>query len=104
MNNERKKIKNKFKLILVAKCIIDLIHNFKGQEEFIEDENIDQIENENKKIIANNANVFNEIGLNLNEKKIEETKLDELYIKIIKNLINLYWQKKAFLNIKIFTV
>ena len=39
INNERNKIKDKFKLIFLAKCIIDLITNFRGTDEYNEDKN-----------------------------------------------------------------
>ena len=90
INNERQKTKDKYKLILFAKCIICLIDNFKQTDEFNDDEDIEileKIENENKLIIKNNMDVFKNLGLSLNEKKIEIIKIDELYMEIIKALI-----------------
>ena len=92
INNERKKIedKYKYKLIFISKCIIGLIYNFKGTDEFNDDENqkiLVKIENENKNIIKNNIKVFNTINLDLDEKNIESIKIDESYILLIKSLI-----------------
>ena len=90
INNEREKIEDKYKLIFISKCIIDLIYNFKGTDEFNDDENqkiLIKIENENKNIIKNNIEVFNTINLDLDEKNIESIKIDELYILLIKSLI-----------------
>ena len=90
INRERRKIKDKYKLILFAKCIICLIDNFKQTDEFNDDEDIEileKIENENKLIIKNNIDVLKNLGLSLNEKKIEIIKIDELYMEIIKALI-----------------
>ena len=90
INNEREKIEDKYKLILISKCIIGLIYNFKGTDEFNDDENQKQlvkIENENKNIIKNNIEVFNTINLDLDEKNIESIKIDELYMLLIKSLI-----------------
>ena len=89
INEETKNIKDKFKLVLLAKCILSLITNYKGLEDY-DDENqqeLERIESENKKIIYDNLGVFKKIGLNLDEKKIESIKIDELYMKIIKQLI-----------------
>ena len=90
INNERKKIEDKYKLIFISKCIIGLIYNFKGTDEFNDDENqkiLVKIENENKNIIKNNIKVFNTINLDLDEKNIESIKIDESYILLIKSLI-----------------
>jgi len=90
INNERKKIKDKYKLIIMAKCIVDLIINFKGSDEFVEEETgeiLENMEKENREVIRNNIDALNNINTDLNEEKIERKNIYELYIIIIKGLI-----------------
>ena len=76
INNNNKE--NKYKIILLSKYILCLIINYKGKEDFYDDK---------KQEFLENKEVLIRIGLDLDEKKIELIKLDELYIKIIKQLI-----------------
>ena len=65
INHERRKIKDKYKLILFAKFIICLIDNFKQTDEFNDDENtekLEEIEDENKLIIKNNIDDLKNLG------------------------------------------
>ena len=76
------------KKIIKSKIISDLIHNYKGFDNYKEDENSEQfgnIINDSVKIIINNINIFKE--LNLEIKNFKGLKIDEIYIKIINELI-----------------
>ena len=89
-NNEKKIILYDYKNILIAKCINDLISNYKETEEYneYEDEGIlNSIKEENIMIIKNCLYIFNIMGLDYNEKKLEIKKVDEIYIDIIIYLI-----------------
>ena len=73
VNSERNKSKDKFKNIFYAKCILDLINNYKQTDEYnkdIDESILELIENENKKIININLRDFILIGLNFNNKDI----------------------------------
>ena len=90
INNERKIISQKYKLIMFSKIIVDLINNYKETDEYNENEDnfeLKKIEKENKQIIQDNIEVFKEIGLNLNEDDILIKKIDEIYIEIINSLV-----------------
>lgn len=79
-------IYEKYKLIILAKIIIDLIKYFKTTDEYDDvkhKEQLNEIENDNKKIIEENKDILNDINL-----KFDETKdLSEIYIEIIIGLI-----------------
>ena len=90
VNKERKKQTDKFKNILMAKCINDLIINYEGTEEYNEYEDKDILEalkEESKMTIKQNLNVFTFICLNYDENDIRIKKIDEIYIDIINSLI-----------------
>ena len=90
VNKERKKQTDKFKNILMAKCINDLIINYEGTEEYNEYEDkeiLEALKEENKMTIKQNLNVFRFIGLNYDENDIRIKKIDEIYIDIINSLI-----------------
>ena len=82
---------NKYKLIIFSKFIIELINNYRGINEFYENENnkleFIKIENESKNNIKNNIYIFKEIDLDINEKDIKLKKIEEIYILIINALI-----------------
>ena len=74
INNKRKQIKGKFIIVILSKVIIDLINNFKGTDEYNEDEDkgfLDQMEENNRQAIKNSLDVFHSIGLYFDEKEIE---------------------------------
>ena len=90
VNKERKKQTDKFKNILMAQCINDLIINYEGTEEYNEYEDKDILEalkEESKMTIKQNLNVFTFICLNYDENDIRIKKIDEIYIDIINSLI-----------------
>ena len=88
INTERKNIKDKYKELILSVCIISLIKNYLGANNYNEklEKEIKEMENENKEIIKNNmSNLNNTFGMSLN--KEIEIKIDKLYMKIIKWLI-----------------
>ena len=78
-----------YKLVLIAKIIIELIEIYKNQFDYNEEENkdLENIENNNKSIIKNNIKKFSEIGLLWSENEINVKTIDEIYIGIIIALI-----------------
>ena len=90
INKERKKISQKYKLIIFSKIIIDLIDNYKGTDEFKENEDsliLEDIKKENRQIIEKNIEVFAEIDLKVSIDNILKKKIDEIYVVIINGLI-----------------
>ena len=88
--NQMKDEKFKFKNMIIAKLIFEFLNNYKNWDN--EDERIDanQISELEEKIIdyiKKNINIFNEIGLNINESEFKEKNIDELYLDIIISLI-----------------
>ena len=91
INIERLKTSQKYKLIMLNKIIVDLIGNYRGTDEYNENEDsfeLEEIEKENKQIIKKNIEVFKEIELILDEDDIFKKKIDEIYIEIINALIS----------------
>ena len=90
INEERNQKKDKFKIIILSKVIIDLIKNYKGTDEYNEDEykeKLDKLEEENRQAINNSIYILNSIGLNYNEKKIEIKRIEEIFLDIINELL-----------------
>ena len=90
INNVRKTIKEKYKIILMAKCINDLIINFEGTDEYNEDEDKDKLESikeENIMVIDKNLDAFKIIGLNYDKNGIERRKIEEIYLEAVIALI-----------------
>ena len=77
-----------FEKIIIAKIILSLIFNFRGSEydEKYEEE-INQIENENKEIIKKDINIFKQLQLEYKYENFCEKKLDLIYMEIINSLI-----------------
>ena len=73
----------------MSKIIIDLIYNYKRLDECTEEdkEELEKIKTDNNEIIKKNLNIFNNIGLNLNEKDINNNKIDKLYLIDIINVL-----------------
>ena len=78
------------KKLIIAKIIIDIINNYKeNNNDFINEIN------ENVTIIKNNINILNkQMNINLTEKNIIKIKVDKIYIMIINSLI----EQKKFVN------
>ena len=90
LNNIRRNLNEKYKAIFYAKCIIDLINNYKELEiydEEKEEEELNIIEDEIIKHIENNINIFKDINLNINEENFRTKTIDEIYSEIINSLI-----------------
>ena len=80
----------KIKKIIQSKIVIDLINNYKSNEEYNydTDENIlNSIEKRNIKIIESNIQYFKELNLNYDKNEFLLKKIDEIYIEIIIELI-----------------
>ena len=77
---------NQYYDIIISKIIIELINNYKGLDEYEENENeIQIIEEENNKRLNYNNNILNKLNINL--KDFNKKKIDEIYSKIIISLI-----------------
>ena len=86
IDNKRKAIENnKIAEILMSKICIDLIRNFEEKSQF-EDE-LNEMEEENKGIISDNINTLETVGLNIKEDDFIEDSLDKFYANLIKALI-----------------
>ena len=84
----------KYKIILLAKIIIELINNLENDDKYVENENEKSIKSIKKlceEQINNNINIFKENNLDLKvEEKVKEiksNKIDKLYIEIIVGLL-----------------
>ena len=92
VNEIREKIKiKKLKGILLSKILLLLINNFKGEDEYDENENeeeINYIEKENIEYIEKNIDIFEtEFNLKYNYSDIMSKKIDYIYMEIIISLI-----------------
>jgi hypothetical protein len=92
VNEIRKDIKiKKLKRILLSKILLLLINNFKGEDEYDEDEYgevINMIEKENIEYIEKNIDIFEtEFNLQYNYSDIISKKIDYIYMEIIISLI-----------------
>ena len=88
INNKSKINEDKYYKIIISKIIIELIKNYKGLYEYeYNKEEIERIENENKKIINDNIHIFNELGIDWKFEDMELIKVDEIYANIIIALI-----------------
>jgi hypothetical protein len=92
VNEIRKDIKiKKLKRILLSKILLLLINNFKGEDEYDEDEygeEINMIEKENIEYIEKNIDIFEtEFNLQYNYSDIISKKIDYIYMEIIISLI-----------------
>ena len=78
---------NKYKKIIIAKIIIRLINYYINidLDDFNKDTDIylKKILKENKDFVKDNINIFNELGLNFDEKYFIKTELDIIYSDII---------------------
>ena len=75
--------------VLVSKIIIELLKNYKGLKKYQEEakEKVDELKEQNEKIIKDNINDLKKIDSSFNDDYIKNKKIDELYIEIIRNLI-----------------
>ena len=80
----------KVEKIVISKIILTLIFNFKGEDIYDENddkEEIEELEKENKQIIEENLDIFNELNIKYDFKDIYTKKIDEIYLEIISSLI-----------------
>ena len=84
INEKQKNNNNLFNKIIYSKIIIDLINELDENDEKLKSE---IIENENLKIIEDNINIFNKLGLNWNKKYIISNEIDKIYLEIKKALV-----------------
>ena len=90
IHSENKNKKKSFEQMILSKIILSFIFNFKGEEEYDEnefEEKIDIIEKENKEIIKNNLDLFKDLNLKYNYDNFCEAKIDYIYMEIITALI-----------------
>ena len=85
LNTEQTKEKNKLKKIIISKLINVLINNFNDEDNNDTMDKMNKIKDYNEKIIMDNIVTLKEY--NLNEKDIEQKKIEEIYLEIIKSLI-----------------
>ena len=81
---------HKYNNLINSKLIIDLLKscdNGDSGNENMEEDFVSNLENEKREYIKNNLNIFNNIGLNLDENEIIEINICELYTIIILSLI-----------------
>ena len=90
IHSENKNKKKSFEQMILSKIILSFIYNFKGEEEYDEnefEEKIDIIEKENEEIIKNNLDLFKDLNLKYNYDNFCEAKIDFIYMEIITALI-----------------
>ena len=90
--NELIKIENlkSIKKIILSKIIISLIYNYKGEDEYNEEEDskeLDMLEKNSKEIIDENMDIFRELNIECKSSEIYDCKIDNLYMEIILSLI-----------------
>ena len=76
--------KQKYKPLIYAKIILDLINNFQDEAE-IEEDSLNEIKDFNNKIIEDNLIYFNDFNIDKND--FEDKKIDEIYSSILDELI-----------------
>ena len=78
-----------FRKIILSKIILELIDNYKNLDikDIIDEEEIENIVNKNRLYISENINYLSQIGLNYNEKDIENIDIEDLYVEIVYSLI-----------------
>lgn len=78
-----------FRKIILSKIILELIDNYKNLDikDIIDEEEIENIVNKNRLYISENINYLSQIGLNYNEKEIENIDIEDLYVEIVYSLI-----------------
>jgi hypothetical protein len=97
-NQQEENNDNLFNKIIISKIIIELANDYKTSNDCFNDEDeteINNIINKNLTIIQNNIETFKEITNKWTKEKINEMKIDEIYIEIIIDLI-FYIIKKYF--------
>ena len=88
-NNWAKKINNKLKLVIISKIVITLIYNFKGSDDYEEEnkDELNEIENENFDIMKNNLEILKELNCNYGVNELKDAKIDQIFLDILISLI-----------------
>ena len=90
VNNKRINTKNKLTIFVLAMIIIELIIYYKNTDFFDEDNEeqlLNEILEENKKIRDDTKGELKNMNLNIDNDKIEENMIIEIYIEIIKSIV-----------------
>ena len=83
----------KFKKIIMAKMLLDIINNFSASEEYEESEDeiniskIDSIKEKIDDVIQKSINIFGKFKIDINQSNIFDYKVEEIYDEIICSLI-----------------
>lgn len=93
INNLAKNTNFKLTKIILSKIILTLIFNFKGSDEYDEEnsDELNEIEKENIDNIKNNLEILKELNCNYGLNDLKDAKIDNIYLAI---LISLIKQKK----------
>jgi hypothetical protein len=78
------------KKVLISKIILELLKNYEGLDEYEENEDkekVEELRQENEKIIKDNIDDLKKIDSIFTDNYIKDEKLDDLYINIIGKLI-----------------
>ena len=78
------------KKIILSKIILILIYNYKGRDEYNEEEDegyLEMLENQAKEVINENMGIFKDLKIECGLGEIYDCKIDNLYIEIIWSLI-----------------
>ena len=88
-NNWAKKNNNKLKLVIISKIVITLIYNFKGSDDYEEEnkDELNEIENENFDIMKNNLEILKELNCNYDLNELKDAKIDHIFLDILISLI-----------------
>ena len=91
IDEQQNQNQNKFNKVLLSKIILELINDYKGLDNTVNnyENELKKIETANEKIIKDNINIFNKLGLKWSDKDIKSKKIDEIYSDIIISLIKI---------------
>ena len=88
VNRSKNRKNNLYYKVIMSKIIIELINNYKGKDHYNDNGEIEIMESDNKKILEENLDYFNnEFNLNWNKNYIIKRDINILYKEIIKELI-----------------
>ena len=91
VNNLRKKSNDSLTIFVFSIIILQLIDNYKETimyEEKKDDEVLDALYEENNRIKNESKNILKRMNLNISDENIEENMLSEIYVEIIKSIID----------------
>ena len=91
VNNLRKKSNDSLTIFVFTIIILQLIANYKDTdmyEQENDDEALDELCEENKKIKNESKSILKSMNLNISDENIENNMLSEIYVEIIKSIID----------------